>query len=332
MKRLLVSVATSLSLLLALTIAVGAQSPLPPGVDVSLSVERDGDTIGDPVLLTVVVTHPSSGELLVPPPEGPLGELEPAAPSVSRTTTTTGDTRVTLIYETRAFNTGPLTLRPQSLSYRSDGVITPIQPADQIIDVRSLLPADGSLVVRGAKPPEAIAAPGFPILPLALAIGLAAALLLTTAVAIRRRRRPLVLEPGAAAPDPADVASGELDGIAAAGLLPHAVDEFCARLNVAVRGYLATRYALPARNLTAAELSARLARAGADAGTVQRVRNLCQACDDIAYAGATPDPTRVERYLDLAQAIIRAPIEASAPAPEHWAPPKPDAAPAGGGG
>ena len=108
------------------------------------------------------------------------------------------------------------------------------------------------------------------------------------------------------------MAGRDLRAIADAGLLPHAVDEFCARINAAVRGYLAARYGLPARNLTASELAERLARAGADAGTVQRVRSLCQACDGIAYAGSTPSAARVARYLDLAQAIVGAgPIAAS---------------------
>ncbi|MDE2641029.1 MAG: hypothetical protein OXI03_10690, partial [Chloroflexota bacterium] len=47
-------------------------SPLPPGVDVTVEVEREGDNMVDPVRISVVVTHPSEGELLVPPAEGPM--------------------------------------------------------------------------------------------------------------------------------------------------------------------------------------------------------------------------------------------------------------------
>ncbi len=294
------------------TAAQTPQSPLPPGVAVGVEVEREGDAIGDPVRLTVVVTHPPEGELLVPPPEGPLGALEPASPVVTRGATADGRSRVTLVYETRAFATGPLPLTPPALAYRRDGLTTAIQPAGRIIDVRSLLPADGSAAPRGLKPAERIGPAGFPTLPVAVGGSIAVGLLAVGVALARRRRAPAVAAP---APGPGAAAGRDLDEIADAGLLPHAVDEFCARINGAVRGYLAARYGLPALNLTASELAERLARAGADAGTVQRVRSLCQACDGIAYAGSTPSAPRVARYLDLAQAIVReGPAPAAPPA------------------
>ncbi|MXY78166.1 MAG: hypothetical protein F4Y94_00290 [Chloroflexi bacterium] len=288
-------------------------SPLPPGVAVGVEVKREGDTIGDPVRLTVVVTHPPEGELLVPPPEGPMGALEPASPVVTRDTTADGLVRVTLVYETRAFATGPLPLTPPALSYRRDGLTTAIQPAGRIIDVRSLLPADGSAAPRGLKPAEQVGPAGFPTVPVAVGGSIGVLLLLAVGVTVARRRRPAPV--ATVAPGPGALAGRDLDEIAGAGLLPHAVDEFCARINGAVRGYLAARYGLPALNLTASELAERLARAGADAGTVQRVRSLCQACDGIAYAGSTPSAARVARYLDLAQAIVgEGPAPVAAPA------------------
>ena len=304
-RRLVAALAGLAALLGAGAPAAVAQAPppLPPDVIVTVAVERAGDTIGDPVQLTVVVTHPSGGELLVPPPEGPLGDLDPAAPVVTRDTAD-GRTRVTLVYETRAFATGRLSLAPPALAYRRDGLTTPIQPPAQVVAVRSLLPADGSAVPRGLKPAEEIAGAGFPVLPVALGGSIAALLVLAGAGVVWRRRRPAPAPD--AAPGPGATAGRDLRAIADAGLLPHAVDEFCARINAAVRGYLAARYGLPARNLTASELAERLARAGADAGTVQRVRSLCQACDGIAYAGSTPSAARVARYLDLAQAIVGA--------------------------
>ena len=303
-----------------------AQTPddLPLGVELDVTVTREGDTIGDPVHLTVVVTHPADGELLVPPPEGPLGQLEPAAPTVTRTTGPGGAQRVTLVYETRAFVTGLLSLQPPRLSYRTQAGIASISPPPQIIDVRSLLPADGSLLVRPLKPAETVPQPGFPIWAAGLGAGILTALVAGELLR-RARRRPRVAPPIAEPPfSPALAASRDLDGIGDAGLLPQAVDEFCARVNTSVRGYLATRYRVPALNLTASELGERLAGAGADAGTVQRVRSLCRACDDIAYAGATPSPERVARYLDLAQAIVQpqpSPVEAApqpTPAPRRW--------------
>lgn len=314
-RRLVVALAGLAALLAAGAPPAFAQAPpaLPPGVAVGVEVEREGDTIGDPVHLTVVVTHPPEGELFVPPPEGPLGDLDPAAPVVTRDTDGDGHIRVTLVYETRAFATGLLSLTPPALSYRRDGLTTPIQPPAQTVAVRSLLPADGSLVPRGLKPAEAIGGAGFPLAPVALGVSIAA-LLVVAGMGVVWRRRPGPATD--AAPGPGALAGRDLRAIADAGLLPHAVDEFCARINAAVRGYLAARYGLPARNLTASELAERLARAGADAGTVQRVRSLCQACDGIAYAGSTPSAARVARYLDLAQAIVGAGPVAAGPTSE----------------
>ena len=190
-RGLVVALAGLAALLAAGAAPAFAQAPpaLPPGVAVTVHVEREGDTIADPVRLTVVVTHPPEGELLVPPPEGPLGDLDPAAPVVTRSRAGDGRARVTLVYETRAFATGLLSLTPPALSYRRDGLTTPIQPPAQIVEVRSLLPADGSLVPRGLKPAEEIAGAGFPLLPVALGGSIAALLIVAGLSVVWRRRR-----------------------------------------------------------------------------------------------------------------------------------------------
>jgi hypothetical protein len=90
-------------------------------------------------------------------------------------------------------------------------------------------------------------------------------------------------------------------------MLPSRLQDFCRQVDVTVRRFLANRYALPAANLTANELASRLARAGAEPGTIQRVRNLCAETDAVAYAGAVPTAERAARYVELAEAIVKPP-------------------------
>ena len=246
-------------------------------------------------------------------PDGaqPLGALEPAVPELIESSELDGRTTVVLALRTRAFVTGTLSFDLPPLTIDGQGSTTQLLIAPQMIEVASVLPNDLSEVtLRPLKPAERIdGAPPAPELILGPILGGLALLLLTIVVRRRLRQRRIVMpEPP---PDPVAIAAAELRAIEEAGLLPARLEEFCRRVDLAVRRFLAERYALPAVNLTAAELASRLARVGVEAGTIRRVRNLCAQTDAVAYAGAIPAAARAARYVELAQAIVQPPRAAS---------------------
>ncbi len=324
-----------LALLLALAAAfsgsVAAQTP--DGVTVTVAVERQGETIGDPIIVTVTVRHPLTGSVAIDPGPVPLGNLEPAAPILVTSVDGADATEVSYSYSTRAFQTGllPVVIPPFRYTNAGAGIDELIRPPAQTVDVRSVLPSDPALLVpRPLKPLETIGGAGVSIVVILAPILGALALIAVVVMARRLRRRvfpPAVVVPPAS---PAETAAKALAEIGGAGLLPSAIDDYCARINSTVRSFLEARYHVPAPSLTSRQLADRLARAGADAGTVRMVASLCGECDAVAYARARPAQARADRYLDLAVSIVQAQPAAAAAAapPERWA--RMGAGPSGG--
>lgn len=279
-----------------------AQAPEPT---VRVDVLRGDDTIGSPVTLRLTIDLPPGATLVVPVAPTPLGALEPAVPELEAQTTTADGERFTVAYRTRAFVTGALPIEFPPWSWRdATGALHDLSVPPLELDVASVLPQDGEAIApRPLKPAERIggAPPSLGVIlgPIAGALSLAAVI----AFWLRRRRRPELL----VAPPPRDPgaeATAALARIRDAGLLPDRIPEFCHRIDLAIRDFLAARYDIPAPSLTAGELPARLAAAGAQVGAVQMVANLVAQTDAVAYAGARPPADRVARYLDLAAAII----------------------------
>jgi hypothetical protein len=311
--------------------AAHAQAPEPPvRVDVRVDVLRDDDTIGAPVTLRLTIDLPPGATLIVPAAPTPLGALEPAVPELEEQSPTAAGERFTVAYRTRAFVTGALPVEFPPWSWRdAAGALHDLDIAPLELDVASVLPEDAEAISpRPLKPAERLggAPPALGVIlgPIAGAFALAAVLALW-----RRRRRPelLVTTPP---PDPTAEATATLAGIRDSGLLPDRIPEFCHRVDVAIRDFLAARYDIPAPSLTAGELPPRLAAAGAQVGAVQMVTNLIAQTDAVAYAGARPPAERVARYLDLAAAIVdvRPPAPPPPPSlPGDELPPQADAPP-----
>ena len=305
--------------LLALLVALGAtglmraQSPQPlpqsqsqPPV-VQTSIQQDGRTIGDPIIVTLTITYDAALTVPVPTDPADLGDLESAAPASSGVERLAdGRRRIILTYETRAFRTGILAVQPPPIAYTDpDGARHTLTAPAVALSVESVLPpgADPSMITpRPLKPALAIGGAGVPALVIAAAIGGPVALLMLAWAARRLRRRPLAFAPPG--PTPAEQAAAQLEAAAALAPSPDGVAEYCRRISRTVRQYLGRRYGLPAANLTTAELQGRLRGAGADPRTVTLVRSLLDECDAVAYAAARPATARAARYVELALEIV----------------------------
>ncbi len=310
-----------------------ARAQVPPEAAASVSVDREGETIGDPITISVTVTYPASLDVVIPQAALDLGALEPAVPEIVGRTSDGSSDQVTFILRTHAFFVGLIEVRvpPLAIVDESGGTIGEVIPPASSLEVVSVLPDDlASVTPRPLKPAERIG--GGPV-PLGLVVGpvVAVLVLLGLAMVFRRRRGRVAMVIEEPLPDPALAAAAELSVISASGLLPDRLEEFARRVDGAVRRFLELRYDIPALNLTSIELADRLATAGAVAGTVRQVATLCVETDAIAYAGAVPASDRAARYVDLAHSIVQpeAPAEtpfespSAAPAGPRWARPAP---------
>ncbi|MEE9277785.1 MAG: hypothetical protein V3V06_05195 [Dehalococcoidia bacterium] len=299
-----------------------ALAQTPDGVTVTVSVEREGTTVGDPITVVITVNYPATGSVGLDSDPVPLGDLEPARPRLIRRVDSPDGNQLVYAYQTRSFVTGLRQIEIPAFHFSDDSAGTQefVTPPSATIEIESVLPADPSqLIPRPLKPPERIGGGGVSTIVVVGPIAGVAALLLLALVLRRLRTRRAVAPVPLPTADPAGDAAEALQAIGRAGLIPDRLDEYCARINGAVRAFLESRYAVPARNLTARELSARLAHAGADAGTVRMVSSLCDECDAVAYARARPAPDRAARYLELALTIVQL-----RPAGDRWARPSAD--------
>ena len=320
--RPLLIVATLALGLTALSLSIAAaQSPPPPTAETV--VGQQGHTVGDAITVVVTVRHHPAITVEAPPGVATLGDVEPAVPvGIALRILVDGDRLLTLTYETRAFRTGRLAVQPPDLVVRTaDGAQRTLTPPATTVEVESVLPPGATLdelTPRALKPALDIQGAGAPFTWIGAGGGGAAALLLIALLfrRVTRRRRAPAAAP-AAPPSPAQSAVDELVRIDTLSLLPDRVDEFCARIQRALRAYLATAYHLPAGSLTSGELPDRLLQAGADPRTATLVGRLYSECDAVAYAGARPAPSRARGYLELAISIVRPPDAA------RWARPGP---------
>jgi hypothetical protein len=287
------------------------QAHTPDGAEAEVEAVLEGKTVGDPITIFVRLTYAVGGRLILPDLAQPLGALEPAVPELVESAVTEGDdphATAVVVLRTRAFVTGTLpVVLPELTLIDAAGAARTVTLPPFELEILSVLPADpAQATLRPLKSAERI--DGAPVaLELVLGPILGGIALLLFAITARRylRRRRIVVPE--APPNPVAIATAELGAIREAGLLPSRLEEFCRRVDLTVRRFLADRYALPAVNLTANELASRLARAGVEAGTIRRVRSLCAETDAVAYAGAAPAAERVARYVELAQAIVQPP-------------------------
>ena len=280
----------SLSMALAVVVVAHAFAQTASTVTVTLTPDEPV-SVGDPVIITVTITHDPETRVALQPILTPMGEMDPAVPQLIAVS----PTETTLSYETRAFKSGRFVIELPRLPLERDGQrLAPITIDPILVTVTTVLTAASQ--PRPLTPPDLLEASERNFAPwivaiIGIGVGFIAARLL------RMRARPQRRAESALESDATQRALPEFDP----SLSP---SEQCSRLAGAVRERLAAEWSLPARSLTTAELPRALAAAGAPAATVQQVRNLLQECDRVQYAGREPAAERLRGYHELAATII----------------------------
>jgi hypothetical protein len=298
-------------------------------VNVTWAVDRNEMTVGDPVQLTLEVTHPAGFQVVIPKLEQSWGPFEVRGQSQVATETnddgteTTRQTVEVTLFDLGEFETPPL---PLMIGDGSGQVLEEVAPSVKLMVTPTL--AEDDTALRDIKPQAGLAVP--PVWPwIAGALFAAAAAVIGGWWLYRRwRGEPAFRLPRAVDNRPPwQVAYDELVRIEGLGLVEQGrFKEYYTLVTDCLRTYLEAQFDLSAFDRTTSELRPVLRRSELDADHAREFLDLFMASDLVKFAKLTPDVREAMQLTGEARQLV----EATRPAPEPATPPsgeKPTVAP-----
>lgn len=291
-------------LVLAVLTIVAAPASAQDNGPVSAVVEApNGElTVGDPIALTLMVTHPTGYQVIAPaiaPNWGDFTVVSQAAPATVANGDGTETTSITIdarLFEPGAFQTPPIDVTVTD----GKGGLQIATAAPSLVTITSVL-AEGDTELRDIKPQAAL--PFRALWPwiAAGAVLLAAAI---TAAVVWARRRPR------AAVDNRLPHEKALDGLAAieAMRLPEQgrFKEHYTLVSNTIRTYVEFRFAIPALEQTTGEIQLELKQVDALPEVKALLIAFLQESDLIKFSTFTPDLASAAELLARGRAIVEA--------------------------
>ena len=323
----------------AFVLAAGAFSSLRAdtnGISATLNVPPGEYTIGDPVTLTLTVTHPAGTEFdppdlspftrpeegtVAPPATKDRGEAEAKAPLAVETPQLQHEEpddprHTTWTIRVRPFRIGEIPLAALTLKVRGGAMGgTEVSTAPSALRVASVLktPDEPAADIRG---PWRLPAVWWPI-----AVGILLAALLAWYLWKWWKRRPA--RPAAAVPapppppptlveNPYDRAVRELQALLAARLRERGeIKEFHVRLSEILKTFLGGHLKFDAVDRTTAEVLSEIAGAGVPHDVLDSTSGFLEACDLVKFARHRPTAATMDETVEHARMLI----ELGRPAP-----------------
>jgi hypothetical protein len=275
------------------------------GIETTLTANRDSITVGDPVELTLEVTHPANQQVIIPKLERSWGDFEVQDQSSAETTINDDGTATTRqnitasLFQPGAFETPPL----PSIISGDNGQTSELVAQPVTVSVASVL-AEGDTELKDIRPQAGMEVP-FPW-PL-----LVASLVAVIAVVgsgwwlLRRWRRK-----GSLFVDnrpPYQVALDELGRIRGLRLPDNGqFKEHYSLVTDTLRVYLEKQHHIPATDRTTSELKHELAYTQIDPEQTRELLNLCDDADFVKFAKLIPDRDDAYRLLEDACQFVKA--------------------------
>lgn len=301
--------AAVLAFLLALASAAAADDP----VAVSASVDRDGITIGDPIVLSVVAEVDAGWRVTDPGVPRALGELEVIETLPALQARLAGDrTRFTFRYRVTAYVVGDHEIPGLELAYAGpDGAAGVARtPAIPIRVASVILPEEDASTIKALKPQLTL--PGIlarDLVRWAFAAAGAVAVVALGALAIwmlRRRRRPAL-----DGLTPAQRALAELEALAALGYAEKGrFSEHYERMSEILRRYVADQYRLPAGERTPRELRVEMERAGVDPQQRAAIFEILREGETVRFRDGRSYPAHARNALGSALTAMKRAVAA----------------------
>jgi hypothetical protein len=296
--------------LLALGSAAAADGP----VNVAASVDKRGITIGDPIMLALVIEADAGYRITDSGVGRTMDEfevLEGIPPQVTRIAN--GRTRYTFRYRITAFRVGDLVFPRINVAYQSPAGEPGVVPTAEIpVVVTSVIqPGEATDDIKPAKPQLRLptAAPQIP--QLAIQAALAVIVLAMLALIIRQTRRAAARRPKEAEMDdvlltPAQRAMAELNRVASLGLPEKGrYAEHYTLLSVALRVYVRDRFGLSANERTPRELREDMLRAGIDRTEIATIYEILREGESARFHPAVSYPARAQHAVRSALDAMR---------------------------
>ena len=302
------AVALALLVLVAAPLGVLAGPAQATEPEVTVSVDKNRVTVGDPINLTVVVRHTPDVRIDTTSIDDQLGPLEPLSSQPPDERSVGGNLELRLRYTVAAYQTGAVPVPQFVFHYTlADGTQGQASARTPLaITVQSVIPADANPTdIKGLKSQFSLPVPASTDWALvALVSGLAAALALAVALTglLLRRRAG---RGAVAAPVSAGNARAELDRIMALDLLGKGeIVEHYRLLGACIRRYLTERFGFPAVALTTGELERYMEARGIERWPARLVDGLLNECDAVIYARYVPAAARAEADNAMAYEIV----------------------------
>jgi hypothetical protein len=297
-----------------LLLAFGSIAAADGPVNVAATVDKRGITIGDPIVLSVVVEVDAGYQITDSGVGRSMDEfevLEATPPQVTRITN--GRTRYTFRYRITAFRVGNLVFPQINVAYQSPAGERAVVPTAEIpVVVTSVIqPGEATDDIKPAKPQLRLptAAPQIP--QLAIQVALAVVVLVMLALIIRQTRRAAGRRAKDADMDDvlltqAQRAMAELNRVASLGLPEKGrYAEHYALLSKALRAYVRDRFGLSANERTPRELREDMLRAGVDRTEIATIYEILKEGESARFHQAISYPARAQHAVRSAVDAMR---------------------------
>ena len=288
----------------AAPIATPAATALPTAenVTVQLLAPTAALTVGDPIELTLQVTHPAGTQVILPRLPQSWGDLEVQEQRPAQTTANSDGTLTTVqTFVVAGFAPGDFQTPPLAVTMSDgSGALSQALAAPIALTIGSVLAADDS-ELRDIKPQAELAIPTpVPYGPMATA----AAVLVAAALAFLLWRRLSKRQPV----DNRTVDQVAYDELARIGRLnlPAAArcDEHYALVADCLRTYLERQFAIPARDRTTLEITTALRTGSLSVLNAQTLVGLLADCDLVKFAKLDPGAAAAQTMLEDARRFV----------------------------
>ena len=300
-KRLLIPVIMMIVLatLIAGTTVVQAQDL----IQAIITTEGENLTVGDPIQLTLSVTHAADQTVILPQLESTWGEFVVHSQTIPETVTNPDGTRTTSqVIDVRLFAPGTFTTPSLPIKVSdSTGQLSEVTAEPLSLTINSIL-VEGDTELRDIKPQAEL--PYTNLLPWIIG-GLLIAGILGGVSLWRRRGQTRLVQASIDTRQPHEVALDELERIGKLGL-PEAgrFKEHYTLVSDCIRVYLERTFQIPVLERTTTEIRSSLKGTVIAPEIVHQIISLLDESDIVKFSQFTPDTTSANQLLKTGCHIV----------------------------
>jgi len=277
-------------------------------VEANLVVENQALTVGDPIPMTLEITHPTGYVVIAPELDSAWGDFliqSQSAPAI--VANPDGSETTTIALDARLFSPGSFSTLPLSVSITDGaGNLAEIIAAPAAVEITSVL-VEGDTDLRDIKPQADMPLPSNWLAILGAIVAVLA--LVAAAILLLRNRQKTLVDNRL----PHERAFGELDRIAALHLPEQGqFKEHYTLVSDCIRQYMEATVHVPVMERTTSEIRKSFKQANISANVTHQFVQFLDESDFIKFSTFKPDVASAQTLLALGHDIV----EMTMPRPE----------------